>query len=259
MSVFKNYAYYYDLLYRDKDYRSEYEYVKSLARLNDVSPRQVVELGCGSGSHACFFAEDSIDLDGVDISREMLELANAKRSGLDKRIAPRLNFHHGDVRNCRLNLKGELVLSLFHVASYQCSDDDVRDYFTTAREHCSEHGIFIFDFWHGPAVLKSPPYDRERKIDTVECSVSRSTKALLDKKNNLVKLDINLEATREDTDKIESINEKHVMRYFFAQELTTLLSEAGLELLNLYGWMKQTPPTDDDWYAIAVARIDSSS
>lgn len=255
MSVFKNYAYYYDLLYQDKDYQAEYEYVSSLLNLHALSPTQVIELGCGSGSHACYFARDNINLYGVDISRQMLELANDKKSKLNKNATQKLNFHHGDVRSIRLNRKVDLVLSLFHVASYQSSDEDVLAYFRTAREHCREQGLFIFDFWYGPAVLKRPPYDREKSVDAGDCSLLRSTQARLDEDNHLVELNINLEIKEKASSKTESVHEEHVMRYFFREEINTLLSNMGLELVNLYGWMKQSSPTDDDWYAIAVARV----
>ena len=51
-SVFSSYARYYDLLYRDKDYAAEAEYVASLIRKFHPAARSIIELGSGTGIHA---------------------------------------------------------------------------------------------------------------------------------------------------------------------------------------------------------------
>jgi len=49
--LFERYAAYYDLLYRDKDYAAEVDYV--LHTLHEAAPqiKAVLELGCGTGRH----------------------------------------------------------------------------------------------------------------------------------------------------------------------------------------------------------------
>jgi ubiquinone/menaquinone biosynthesis C-methylase UbiE len=51
-AVFADYAHYYDLLYRDKDYAAEAEYVVGLIRKFHPSARSILELGSGTGIHA---------------------------------------------------------------------------------------------------------------------------------------------------------------------------------------------------------------
>jgi predicted TPR repeat methyltransferase len=51
-SVFADYARYYDLLYRDKDYAAAAEYVAGLIRKFHPSARPILELGSGTGIHA---------------------------------------------------------------------------------------------------------------------------------------------------------------------------------------------------------------
>ena len=47
--VFDAYAQYYDLLYCDKDYSAEAEYVALLIRRYAPEARRILELGCGTG------------------------------------------------------------------------------------------------------------------------------------------------------------------------------------------------------------------
>ena len=49
MSVFNEYARYYDLLYRDKDYVGEVEYVHRLLQAHAPGAQSLLNLGCGSG------------------------------------------------------------------------------------------------------------------------------------------------------------------------------------------------------------------
>jgi hypothetical protein len=49
MNVFEGYARYYGLLYREKDYRSEVEFVLGVARKYCPRAQSFSELGCGTG------------------------------------------------------------------------------------------------------------------------------------------------------------------------------------------------------------------
>src|SRR6478609_5890219 len=97
MSVFGNYSRYYDLLYRDKDFKGEAQYVHSLIERQRPGARSVLDLGCGTGRHASLLAERGYDVTGVDRSPAMLAEARARevRGG-------RTEFVEGDLRSVRL-------------------------------------------------------------------------------------------------------------------------------------------------------------
>jgi SAM-dependent methyltransferase len=101
ISVFADYARYYDLLYRDKDYAAEAEYVAGLIRKFHPSARSILELGSGTGIHASLLAEKGITVHGIERSPEMLArsqaLAENRAAGDD-----RLTFTTGDIRDVRL-------------------------------------------------------------------------------------------------------------------------------------------------------------
>ena len=76
---------------------------------------------------------------------------------VEKKTAGGLTFTTGDIRDIRLNQRFDVVIALFHVISYQTTNDDVTAAFQTARQHLNPGGIFIFDVWYGPAVLTERP------------------------------------------------------------------------------------------------------
>ena len=57
METFKNYSKYYDLFYKEKNYKRESNYI--IKKINQFAPNssQILEFGSGSGSHAYFFCE----------------------------------------------------------------------------------------------------------------------------------------------------------------------------------------------------------
>ncbi|NEP55244.1 MAG: class I SAM-dependent methyltransferase, partial [Moorea sp. SIO3C2] len=142
MSVFGNYARYYDLLYRDKDYVGEAQFIHRLIQTHAPQAQNILELGCGTGNHAVLLAKEGYQLDGVDMSQEMLVTANDRLSQLPSEIASRLQFTHGDIREVRLNQSFDVVLSLFHVISYQTTNEDLLAAFNTVKEHLKPGGIF---------------------------------------------------------------------------------------------------------------------
>jgi predicted TPR repeat methyltransferase len=158
MGVFEAYASYYDLLYMDKDYESECLYVQGLIRELKEEARNILDLGCGTGRHAEVFSQMGYAVHGVDISNEMLEFAASRVRRQN------VSFSAGDTRTVRLGRRFDVVLSLFHVMSYQVTNDDLRRSFLTAGEHLGDRGPFIFDIWYGPAVLTQRPSVRGETI-----------------------------------------------------------------------------------------------
>ena len=77
MIPFGNYARYYDLLYRDKDYAAEAEYVARTVRAALPGACTVLELGCGTGRHGCLLASKGFHVHGIERSREMVQMAQS--------------------------------------------------------------------------------------------------------------------------------------------------------------------------------------
>ena len=73
------YADQYDLLYSDKDYEAECDLLEEVFRRYGTGPVQtILDLGCGTGSHALLLARRGYQVTGVDRSQEMLAQARQK-------------------------------------------------------------------------------------------------------------------------------------------------------------------------------------
>jgi len=77
MTHFNLYSLYYDLLYSDKNYSDEVQYI-----LNHLSPNtnlKILELGCGSGGHAEILCRNGNQVVGIDLSEGMIDRAKQKK------------------------------------------------------------------------------------------------------------------------------------------------------------------------------------
>lgn len=248
MEAFKSYSAYYDLIYRDKDYRGEVSYVRHLIDRYSPSGKSVLELGCGTGRHAVLLQQRGLHVTGVDKSAGMLQLARNRLNGSD------LKFLEGDILNFRSNTQYDIVVSLFHVMSYMNGKEDLKAAFTTAFEHLQEGGIFIFDCWHGPAVLNDPPVSRQKKFEDETLEVKRRSYPEWMKEKNLVNVRFEVEILEKQTGNVTCIEELHPMRYWFEDEIAETLGLSGFSLLSAQEWLSGGALSDRSWNACYVAR-----
>lgn len=253
MNVFETYARYYDLLYRDKDYAEEARYVHQLLQSYAPGCRSLLELGCGTGGHSGFLAEQGYRIYGIDISEKMLKQAVEHISKHFPQFASQVTFQHGDIRNIHLHSQFDAVLSLFHVISYQATNEDLQSVFQTVHKHLTPDGVCIFDFWYGPAVLTDRPVVRVKRLEDEHIHITRIAEPVMSPNENIV--EVNYEVLIEDkkTHHIEKFSETHKMRYLFYPELEYMLKHAGLKIVASLKWMEpQAGLGDDTWYGVLI-------
>ena len=76
--IFSKYADYYDALYRDKNYNKETQYIEKLINKFSGKKLNILELGCGSGSHAFKLQKKGHKIVAIDRSKKMINLAKKK-------------------------------------------------------------------------------------------------------------------------------------------------------------------------------------
>jgi len=251
--VFNQYSRYYDLLYKDKDYRGEACFVHEQLSRNGVAAGRLLELGCGTGRHSVEFAELGWDVDGVDLSETMVSQAQERSRQQTREISQRLNFREGDVRSVRTGKQYDAVVSLFHVISYQTSNNDLASAIATAAAHLQARGLFFFDFWFGPAVLSDPPTVRVKRLQDERTNVTRLAEPQIDYSANVVTVNYEIAVENRGNDSVTRIHEQHRMRYLFLPELEFVLNSHGLRTLETGRWMDRTKVGNDTWYVWLLA------
>lgn len=254
MSVFNLYAAYYDLLYRDKDYAAETDYLTGLIREVVPSLRTVLELGCGTGGHAVQLAKHGLEVHGIDLSADMIERASSRRHAAPAALAQMLSFGQGDVRSYRANRAFDAVISLFHVVSYQTSNADQEQTFATARAHLRAGGAFVFDFWYGPAVLSDRPRRVVKQVEDERIEIRRETTPTMLVNDNCVDVHFDVDVLSKSDQRSQRIAEDHRMRYLFLPEIQQRLVASQFRMQRAYAWLSRQPLNDRSWYGCVVAQ-----
>lgn len=253
MPVFGEYSRYYNLLYKDKDYEGEAAYIHGLIQRNRPGAASVLDLGCGTGRHDLLLAEKGYAVTGVDMSEEMLAVANSCLPAFDERSVP-VRFVQGDVRTVRLGQKFDAVISLFHVMSYQTANVDLQNAFMTACEHLDRGGVFIFDCWFGPAVLTDRPTVRVKRLEDEETQIVRLAEPAMHPEENIVDVNYHILIRDKKDGTVRELKERHRMRYLFRPEVAFLLEQCGFALEGCGEFMTGNRAGFDTWNTVFVGR-----
>lgn len=250
--VFQRYSAYYDLLYRDKDYAAEAGYVGRLLRSALPEARQLLEMGSGTGRHGRLLAQQGFQVFGVERSEYMVELA--QRTGGEGEGSDGFDCVAGDIRTVELNRRFDAVISLFHVVSYQISNFDVMRTFATAARHLELGGIFLFDVWHGPAVLNERPSVRVRRVEDDATRLTRIAEPELNTAASVVTVRYTILAESKADGRLITLTEEHRMRYYFPLEIDLLAGHAGFAVERSEEFLSGKPSGAKTWGVAYVLR-----
>lgn len=249
MSLFKDYSKYYNVLYKDKNYNAETDYVIDLIKQFNPEAHSILNLGCGTGSHDFVFANKGFDITGVDLSQDMIDVANAKKTNEQG-----IEFLQGDMRTLRLNKTMDVVVSLFHVMSYQTTNNDLEAAIKTAFTHLEKDGLFVFDCWYGAGVLTDRPNVRNKTFEDENYLVKRLSTPKMYANENCVDVIFDVNIVDKKTQQQFELNEVHKMRYLFLPEIIYFFNSNGFELLLSEEWLTKKELTYNSWNATFVAQ-----
>lgn len=247
MAVFQKYANYYDILYRDKNYKKEVEFLeKVINRYSSLKVKNILSLGCGTANHDLILAGKSYKILGIDSSEKMLEIARekAKKQNLD------IKFKLGNIKDFKVNREFDLAIAMFNVMGYIVRNKDIEKALQNISRFLRKNALFVFDCWYGPAVLK----DRPRKEKDDKGEIVRTTVPKLDIENSII--DINFRVFRKERDKKKKIaQEIHRVRFWYLPELKYFLSTNGFDLIKSCNFMNlNSKVSENNWNIFIIAK-----
>lgn len=248
--TFDEYAYFYNLFYKDKDYAKETQDVDSLLEKYGIKNRDIIVYGCGTGSHDREFINLGYRCHGVDMSSGMIDVARkfAAEGNYD------IQYEVGDIRIYEPARQYDAVVSLFHVISYQNSNEDIINSFRSARRAVDTGGLFLFDAWYGPGVLTDRPVVRIKEVEDERNKLIRHARPVMHADRDVVDVNYEILIIDKETSIIKTINEVHQMRYFFKPEISYFLENTGFKLLAAVSCDTLKEADYSSWTAYFVAK-----
>ncbi len=237
---FQAYAQYYDLLYKDKNYKAESEYVINLLERFHPNIHSALELGSGSGNHANFFSKKFNEIHGIERSPEMVGLSMQKNiTGFSAEV--------GDIASFQTKKKYDAALSLFHVISYLNQNDQLISCFNSVNASLQSGGIFLFDVWYTPAVLHLRPETRVKRLENEQVVITRIAESIVHDRTNVIDVQFEVHVTQKQSGKTEVLKESHPMRHFSTPEIQLLAQLTGFDYLHSEEFLTSKMESSSTW------------
>jgi SAM-dependent methyltransferase len=239
---FEYIAKYYDLIYNDKDYESEVTFLEDIFG-NTFKPKKILEIGCGTGNYTRILLERGYDMTALDVSESMLKTAKEKCH---------CKFIKGNMSAVSINERFDACIAMFAVMGYVTENSEIIKALKNIHKHLKENGLFIFDVWNGLATLRLLPELRIKVVENDKVKLLRIADPKLKSFDHICEVNYKLLILNKGNSKFSVIDEKHVMRFYFPQEIIFFLEATGFEVLKICPFLDLKGKVDENIWNIAV-------
>ncbi len=215
---YEKFAEVYDSIMRDKFYKDYYNFVVKVLKQLKFRPKTILEVACGTGKLMQIFHKKGYKIEGVDLSKGMLDIA--KKKGL--------KVQQGNMVNFNLKKRYDLIFNIFDSLNYLQKLLDLEKCFKTISRHLNGNGLFIFDMNSDFKINKVIPTFKTEyyKVGDTELIWLNKHKPNTWVAEMIMFCKSDGEYTR--------FYEKHIEKAYKLNEVKRMLKKANFELINIY-------------------------
>lgn len=221
--MYNDFAYIYDKLINDVDYKEWADYYFKIFQRYGLSPKLGLDLGCGTGNLTVELANRGIEMTGVDLSEDMLMVAREKSEGLD------ILYLNQDMTEFELYGTVDFIVSSLDCINYITDKRDLLKVMKLANNYLEPGGLFIFDI-NTRYKLENVIGDNTFILEDDDCFCSWQNE--FDKKRK--QSDFYLTFFAKNGENYERFDEHHTERAYDIDEIKALIENAGMRLLKVY-------------------------
>ncbi len=249
MLIYDKFAEYYDLMYSFMEYKEECDYLEEVfKKYGSSSPQTILDIGCGTGTHALHLTERGYNVFGIDLSEMQIRLAKKKSESLG---SGKVEFQVADMRDFSLDRKFDCAISMFGSMGYLIEDEDVEKALLRIHEHLNPGGLFVFEFWNVRGVIPGSKSwlrneDETHKVIRLNSSDFNPEECTL----ALVFETYILEGKQ----LIDEFTETHIIRVYSPNEMKRILKQSGFTTLDFVEDRSFDPPKENSFRLMAIAQ-----
>ncbi|WP_053364160.1 class I SAM-dependent methyltransferase [Bacillus sp. FJAT-27251] len=244
---YREFAYLYDTLMEDVPYERWVDWVISLHSRYGRGEKKLLDLACGTGELSVRLSHAGFNVTGVDLSEDMLAVAQAKAG----EAAMDIPFFHQDMT--QLDSLGEYdVIGIFcDSLNYLPRSEDVAKAFAGVNGHLKKEGLFLFDVH---SIHKMDDVFAGSPFTYIDEEVSYIWNCFPGEHPHSVEHELTFFVLDDETGQYDRVDESHFQRTFEISEYKKMLEEAGFELLGITADFQQAEPGPEAERILFAAR-----
>ncbi|MBA2878899.1 class I SAM-dependent methyltransferase [Anoxybacillus ayderensis] len=244
--TYERFASWYDQLMSDAPYDQWCALVERAVSSYQTGKR-MLDLGCGTGELALRLAEKGFDVTGIDVSEQMLAIAQmkAQERGVD------LSFFQQDMRDFGPFEPFDTIVIFCDSLNYLLQEEDVVATFSRVYDQLKSGGLFLFDvhslFKMENVFLQHGTFaSNDDEVSYIwNCYPGSWPHSVEHELTFFVRLDEGV---------YERVDEMHVQRTYDVDRYATWLKQAGFRLLHIWADFTEQQPTNESERIFFIAQ-----
>jgi SAM-dependent methyltransferase len=256
---YTKFAYYYDRLMDNLPYTNWLQFM-DVCWDRYGKPQTLVDLGCGTGSLAIPLAQNGLQVTGIDLSEDMLAVAQNKSQIIS---GVHIAWVQQDMREWELHEQVDAAVSFCDCLNYILEEDEIVQAFRQTYQGIRPGGLFIFDV-HTPYQLISyaaaqPFFMNEEDMAYIWTSeLEDETCEICHELTLFVREDDGISSLSQDRSPKESkflrFEETHIQRAYRLDWLKRQLLEIGFSEVDCFGDFRFVPVHAETERAFFICR-----
>lgn len=228
--MYSDFSSIYDTLI-DVDYTKFVSYYKEIFARFEKQPELILDLGCGTGTLTSLMQKEGYDMQGADMSYDMLMKAREKCGDI--------LFLNQSMTEFELYGTVDVIYSSLDCVNYLLTDDELLKTFSLVNNYLNPKGLYIFDI--------SSRYKLENLLGNNtfvydDGNIFYAWENCFE--DNI--LDLHISFFEKQGSLYRRIDEEQSQRAYEPYEITALAEHAGLRTLGVYAPFSFEEPKDTD-------------
>ncbi|MFG2142557.1 class I SAM-dependent DNA methyltransferase [Streptomyces sp. NPDC048650] len=210
----------YDLVHqgKGKDYRAEAKELAALVTQRLPQAGSLLDVACGTGMHLRYLGEIFDEVEGVELSPDMLAVAERRN--------PEAHLHRGDMRDFALDRRFDAVICMFSSIGHMGDQEELDAAIGRFAAHLTHGGVVIVDPWWFPETF-TPGYVGASLVEAEGRTIARFSHSALEDGATRIDVDYLVGVPGEG---VEHLRETHRITLFEQAQYEAAFAQAGLSV-----------------------------
>ncbi|MDP1420773.1 methyltransferase domain-containing protein [Peribacillus simplex] len=232
--TYERFAYVYDELMKDAPYEKWLMILTAKLEQFGIGGRKVLDLACGTGEMTVELAQHGFEVTGVDLSDEMLLVANEKAGKLGLSIP----FFQQNMAELEGLGQFDCVTIFCDSLNYLRDEEDIVKTFSRVHEHLKDGGLFLFDIH---SIYKMEEIFRDNTFAVNGEEVSYIWDCFPGEEPYSVEHDLSFFVRDDESGLYDRFDELHYQRTYPVEQYKKWLEQAGFTVSEIMADLEEAP------------------